>query len=773
MTNPTSGWDPVPITGKWMEIDRVTPRTGSIVFTLSQRVIATDGTAIYAEGGVLSVVLGTGPVNGSIATAFPASDDPDITPNGWLIKVEERLDGGGGKVYYIEPKLSDLPDGINLNLIVVPDNAPSAPPPAYMRGVAGGLAALNPAGQVVDADGVPVGGGGGGSGSATLAGLTDVDTAVKSSGQALTWNGTKWVPVTPASSETAATIKTKLGITTLTGSNTGDQTIPPAETGATLLTKLGIPSISGTNTGDQTIPAAETGPSILSKLGVSTLSGSNTGDETAATVKSKLSITTLSGSNTGDQTTVSGNAGTATKLATARAIGSASFDGTAGVTLAAIGAATSAQGSKADTSVQTVNSVAPDGAGNVVVAGGSSETGASILSKLGIPSISGTNTGDQTTVAGLAGSATKLATARTIGGVAFDGTANIAVTLASTATTLATARTINGVSFNGSANITVADATKVPTTTTVNGKALSSNVTLAASDVGAAPTTVVRAVSADASGALGDYVQVDASAGAVTITAPAPTSGREFTVEKTDGTSNIVTVSGGTFDGNTSVQFVTQNGGGTFIGNGTAFRVKSVTVNTPGPQGPPGADAHPGLALLGFEPLPRWLGQQGATCKSGVAALVIGKCYTSATVTKLRATSRTATSGATLARMGIYTLPDTYGSTGSGTLTLVARTASIGTMFDSGYNDQSVALATAGGYPASFTFLAGKYYALALLQVGSTVDPSFFGSPGWGGMMGLVPALVQGFASQADLGATYTVASGTAYGDAPWIGGIA
>ena len=33
---------------------------------------------------------------------------------------------------------------------------------------------------------------------------------------------------------------------------------------------------------------------------------------------------------------------------------------------------------------------------------------------------------------------------------------------ASTATTLATARTINGVSFNGSANITVADATKLP-----------------------------------------------------------------------------------------------------------------------------------------------------------------------------------------------------------------------------------------------------------------------------------------------------------------------
>lgn len=40
---------------------------------------------------------------------------------------------------------------------------------------------------------------------------------------------------------------------------------------------------------------------IRSKLGITTLSGSNTGDETTATIKTKLGITTLSGSNTGDQ----------------------------------------------------------------------------------------------------------------------------------------------------------------------------------------------------------------------------------------------------------------------------------------------------------------------------------------------------------------------------------------------------------------------------------------------------------------------------------------
>lgn len=48
--------------------------------------------------------------------------------------------------------------------------------------------------------------------------------------------------------------------------------------------------------------------------------------------------------------------------------------------------------------------------------------------------LSGTNTGDQTNVPGNAGTATKLATARTINGVAFDGTAPITVPAVDTAT---------------------------------------------------------------------------------------------------------------------------------------------------------------------------------------------------------------------------------------------------------------------------------------------------------------------------------------------------
>ena len=76
-------------------------------------------------------------------------------------------------------------------------------------------------------------------------------------------------------------------------------------------------------------------------------------------------------------------------------------------------------------------------------------------------------TGD---VTGNADTATALQTARTIGGVSFDGTANISLPgvdttgnqdtsgNAATATALETARTINGVSFDGTANITTLTA---------------------------------------------------------------------------------------------------------------------------------------------------------------------------------------------------------------------------------------------------------------------------------------------------------------------------
>ena len=124
-------------------------------------------------------------------------------------------------------------------------------------------------------------------------------------------------------------------------------------------------------------------------------------------------------------------------------------------------------------------------------------------------SLVGPVTGD---VTGNADTATALETARTIGGVSFNGTANINLPgvntsgnqdtsgNAATATALETARTIGGVSFNGTANISLpgvntagnqdtsgnaASATVLETARSIAGQSFdgSANITIAATDL--------------------------------------------------------------------------------------------------------------------------------------------------------------------------------------------------------------------------------------------------------------------------------------------------
>ena len=94
-----------------------------------------------------------------------------------------------------------------------------------------------------------------------------------------------------------------------------------------------------------------------------------------------------------------------------------------------------------------------------------------------------------TNISGNAGTATALQTARTIGGVSFDGTANIDLAgvntagnqntsgNAATATALATARAINGVNFDGTAPITVTAAAGTVTGNTLNSGVTASSLT--------------------------------------------------------------------------------------------------------------------------------------------------------------------------------------------------------------------------------------------------------------------------------------------------------
>lgn len=99
--------------------------------------------------------------------------------------------------------------------------------------------------------------------------------------------------------------------------------------------------------------------------------------------------------------------------------------------------------------------------------------------------VTGTNTGDQSTVTGNAGSATVLQNARLINGVSFNGSADISIN-ASKADLLTTARNINGVAFDGGSNITV-NAPKADALTTarlINGVLFdgTTNITISATD---------------------------------------------------------------------------------------------------------------------------------------------------------------------------------------------------------------------------------------------------------------------------------------------------
>jgi len=149
----------------------------------------------------------------------------------------------------------------------------------------------------------------------------------------------------------------------------------------------------------------------------------------------KVTATGFIGDVTGDLTgDVTGNADTATALATARTIGGTSFDGTGNIVVALATEATTITAVANNSTNETVYPAFVDGATGTQ--GLETDTGLTYNPSSGI--LTGTRwAGDVTgDVTGKADTADTLETARTIGGTAFDGSANIAVALATLATTV-------------------------------------------------------------------------------------------------------------------------------------------------------------------------------------------------------------------------------------------------------------------------------------------------------------------------------------------------
>ena len=389
MTNPTSGWDQIPVTGKWLNIDG-TPKSGKIKFTLSQRIIASDGTAIYPRGGSMLATLGT--ETGSISVNFPASDDPNISPTGWSIKVEEQLSDGSGQTYYIQPTLALLPGGLNLNAVVVPDTAPAAPPPVYMRGVAGGVAALDADGNVIDADGNVITGG---AGATDLTDLADVNAPTPADGDALVWDTatSKWIPGTVVTSvawtdvtakPTFATVATTGAYSDLTGKPTipataadvgavpttrtvnghalsANVTVTAADVGAattaqgakadTAVQPGSLATVATTGaysdlTGKPTIPATP------ADIGAATAAQGAKADTAVQPAALATVATTGAYSDLTGKPTIPSTAADVGAVPTTRTVNSHALSANVTLTASDVGAATTAQGAKADTAVQ-------------------------------------------------------------------------------------------------------------------------------------------------------------------------------------------------------------------------------------------------------------------------------------------------------------------------------------------------------------------------------------------------------------------------------------
>jgi hypothetical protein len=143
------------------------------------------------------------------------------------------------------------------------------------------------------------------------------------------------------------------------------------------------------------------------------------------------------------------------------------------------------------------------------------------------------------------------------------------------------------------------------------------------------------------------------------------------------------------------------------------------------------------------------LGNFSGTMASGVAYFTFFTPRWSLEVNEvLVSSSGTASSGLTLARVGLYTFS-------GGTATLVARTDSDTSLFATSNTAFVRAFSTTGGYPATYTLEAGVRYALGLIVVGSspgTVYTAFNLIPST--LSALSPRMTAAVTGQTDLPTT-------------------
>jgi hypothetical protein len=160
-----------------------------------------------------------------------------------------------------------------------------------------------------------------------------------------------------------------------------------------------------------------------------------------------------------------------------------------------------------------------------------------------------------------------------------------------------------------------------------------------------------------------------------------------------------------------------------------------------------------------LETIPRF-GHVGSPAVSGQAWFVYFNPQADITIATLGASfADVASATPTLSRLGLYT------ASANDSLTLVARTANTTSLGSVTFSDVELALATTGGYPASYTLTKGTRYAIGYLGVAATAA-----SLRVAGVTNasLAPVLCRRITGQADLATSYAVGTLTTHYDVPY-----
>ena len=281
----------------------------------------------------------------------------------------------------------------------------------------------------------------------------------------------------------------------------------------------------------------------------------------------KITATGFIGALTGD---ASGNAATATALANARTIGGVSFDGTGNINLPGVntGGNQNTSGTAAIATTVTITDNENTNEDNAIVftAGGDVDGG-----NLGLEA-DGTLTYNPSTG--------KITATGFIGALTGDASGN-----AGSATVLETARNIGGVSFNGSANINLPGVNTAGNQNTSGTAAIATTVTVSDNENTNESNVILFAAGAAGSGNLG--VEADGnmtynpSTGKITATGfigdlTGDASGNAGTATALATARNIGGVS---FDGTGNINLPGVNTGGNQNTSGTAAIATTVTVS--------------------------------------------------------------------------------------------------------------------------------------------------------------------------------------------------